>query len=742
MSENQNTGTKPETSSASERPWMNTSLSPRERAEALVAAMTPEQKANQLGGAMETINIYDLDINDPETQNLHMWRHADAVEELGIPRFNVTNGPVGVGQGDGTPSPAATALPATMGLAATFDRDLAYRYGELAGKESRALGQHLLEAPGMCLARVPVGGRNFEYFSEDPYLSGVMGVEVTKGVQDQGVIAEAKHFVLNDQEKERFRYDSRADEFVMRELYMLPFEMTVKQAAVGCIMAAYQRLNGTYAAESYWLLTHVLREQWGYEGYVQSDFWATRSTAGALNAGLDHEMPDHKWTNKAALDHAIAERILEPATIDRALVRRYTQMFKFGQFDEDRTATGIEVEAGGKFAREAAARVIVLLKNDDVVAGEAGTAAGEGAASNAGAPLLPLDAAGAGRILIVGLDQFANHIANCGGGSSQVIPTYEVAPKPGMEDVIKELGGSASVDVFTVAADLSNLDEAREAARQADTVVVMAGLITTEGEDQEGVDLPFRQNEMLDAVLDANPRTVLVLKDGDPVAMPWRGKVSAILEAFNQGQEDGHAVADVLFGRVNPSAKLPLSYPESWDDTCVAGHEDRYPGVNEGAGYPVMHYSEGLEMGYRWHQAQGIAPMFPFGFGLSYTTFELSDVSVDASGITAGAEAGTLTVHVTVTNTGERQGAEVVQVYAGVPAKHEPPKRLIDFARVELEPGESHQVEIAIPVDSASHPLGVWDANEQSFVVPAGGFRIFVGTSSEDTPFESEVTVK
>ncbi|AKK10424.1 beta-glucosidase family protein [Corynebacterium uterequi] len=717
------------------QPWMDTTKSPRERAELLVAEMTLEQKVDQLGGAMTTINPYNIDMADFDVDQFNVWRHADPIDELSIPRLNITNGPVGVGMGDGVPSPPATALPATLGLAATFDKNLARRYGAFMGKETRALGQHLLEAPGMCLARITTGGRNFEYFSEDPYLSGVMGAEVTQGIQSNGIIAEAKHYALNDEEEQRFRYDVRADEHVMRELYLLPFEMTVKDGDVACIMGSYQRINGTYGCENYWLLTQVLREQWGFEGYVQSDFWAVRSTAQSLNAGLDHEMPDHNWMNMESIQHALDQRILEMATIDRALVRRYTQMFRFGQFDEVFDKTGIDIPAGSAFAREAAAEVIVLLKNEQ--------------------QLLPLTPQDSGSILIVGIDDFANQICNCGGGSSQVIPTKPVVPAEGLRDVLAELGADNTVEVFTVADDMSNLAEAAEAAASAGTVLIMAGLVTTEGADQKDMNLPKHQNELIDALAGVNPRTVVVLKDGDPVLMPWLDKAHTLLECFNQGQEDGHAVADVLFGNHNPAAKLPMTYPVSEDDTCYAGNPSRYPGVDEGAGYPVMRYSEGLEMGYRWYQAQDITPMFEFGYGLSYTTFALNNLDVAAEGVRSGVEetwstagrepgtvAGTVTVSVDVTNTGDRAGAEVVQVYAEIPVAGQPPRRLVGFDKVHVKPGETATAVVKLELNSASHPFGVWDANAQSFAVRPGTYTLHVGTSSANTPFSATVEVK
>lgn len=743
-------------------PWMDTSKTALQRAKELVAAMSLEQKVDQLGGAMETINPYTLTIEDGA--NLRVWRHVAPIAELGIPRFNITNGPVGVGMGDGTPSPPATALPATLGLAASFDTELAYRYGALAGKEARTLGQHLLEAPGMCLARIGNGGRNFEYLSEDPYLSGAMAVAITRGIQDQGVLAEAKHYVVNDEEKERFRYDVAIDETALRELYLLPFEMCVKDGEVACIMGSYQRIRGTYGCENYYTLTKVLREDWGFTGYVQSDFWAVRSCAQSLNAGLDHEMPDHNWMNLENITHALDQQILEMATIDRALVRRYTQMFKHGLFDTQYEAGPIDAVSNGRFAREAAGQVICLLKNEPVADQGASTGEVAGRDLENKKPLLPLDPNTVGHILIVGLDQFANHICNCGGGSSQVIPLYEVPPAQGLRDVLAEMGApeASSVEVFTVAQDLTNLTQASAAAAKADTVIIMAGLITTEGRDQESLELPGRQAEMISALGPVNPRTVLVLKDGDPVLMPFVDDVPAILECFNQGQEDGHAVADVLFGRVNPGAKLPVSYPRRAEDTCVYGDPSRYPGVDEGAGYPVMRYSEGLNMGYRWHQSEQIEPLFPFGFGLSYTTFALSDLRLELDGVKGGVEpgkvplgsapattaectgqecAGTVRVKVKVTNTGQVSGTEVVQVYAALPLPGQPPLRLVGFAKVKVLPGDSVIAEVTLDIAGSSHPLGVWSKDREAFVTKPGEYVLKVGTSSVDLPLSAKVKV-
>ena len=687
--------------------------------------MTLEQKIQQLHGNMETIDIYAFTNSATTAEEMEQLaaqirieRHVKAIDELGIPRFRITNGPVGVGMGDGTPSPPATSLPMTIGVAASFDPALAHAYGDIIGSEAATLGQHVLEGPGVCLHRTAIAGRNFEYFSEDPYLSGVMGVEVTRAIQAHDVIAMAKHYAVNDQEHERFRTNVEVEEDVLRELYLLPFEMLVKDADIAAVMSAYNRVRGTYATENRYLLTDVLRKEWGFEGYVQSDFWSCRSCAGSLNAGMDHEMPDAKWLNETNVRNALGDTSLEIETVDRALVRRFTQMFRFGQFERPYAPGEIDAAAHGAVARRIGGQMAVLLRNDG--------------------GLLPLSK-DAGRVVIIGQAEFVDDACLGGGGSSKVDPLYTVPPLDGMVDVIAELGGSATVSKVTVDRDLRNLDEAKDAARDADVVVLMAGLVATEGADMAQPALPHRQDELVAGVLGINERTVVVLKCSTPVLMPWLDRAPVVLEAWNQGTEDGHVVADLLFGAVNPSGKVPTTYMAREADGILHGHPERHPGVDEGEGWPTITYSEGLAMGYRWFQSEGIAPLFPFGFGLSYTTFALSEVSV------APAEADATTpvaVTVTVANTGEVAGAEVVQVYLGIPVDGQPPKRLVGFAKVFLEPGESRTVTLTIDPEATHHPFGVWSCEAKAFVVVPGDYRVFIGTSSEDTPFTAGVTMR
>src|SRR3954447_20833414 len=357
-----------------------------------------------------------------------------------------------------------------------------------------------------------------------------MAVAVAKAIQAHDVIAMGKHYVVNDQEYERFRTSVEVDEHVLRELYLLPFEMLVKDARIAAIMSSYNRVRGVYATEYRYTLSDILRTEWGFDGYVQSDFWSCRSCAPALNAGMDHEMPDAKWLNETNVKAALHDTSLEIDTVDRALVRRYTQMFRFGQFDRPYHPGEIDARAHGAVSRTIGSQVAVLLKNEG--------------------GLLPFDA-GPGSVVIIGQSKFVDDACLGGGGSSKVIPLYTVPPLDGMRDVLRDLGSSATVTKVTVRGDLSNLDEAKNAARQADVVVLMAGLVATEGADQPDANMLNDQNRMLDELLPVNPNTVVVMKDPSPVLMPWIDKAQAVLEAWNQGSEDGHVVAELLFGVVN-----------------------------------------------------------------------------------------------------------------------------------------------------------------------------------------------
>lgn len=699
----------PGTASADGLPWMNTSLSPGQRADLLISAMTLDQKIEQLSSTDGPVDGIPA-CGDGA-------RHVPGIPALDIPVFRITNGPVGVGQGDCTPVDPATALPDSMALAASFDPDLARVYGNLSSTEARTLGLQELEAPGMNLARVDQGGRNFEYLGEDPYLAGTMASSEIRAIQDNGVIAMAKHFVANDQETNRATINVQASDRTLRELYLLPFEMSVKDGGVASVMCAYPSVNGTFNCENKHLLTDVLRTQWGFTGYVQSDWGAMHSTAGSMNAGTDLEFESPYYYAPDAIHAALASGSITVAQIDRALRDRYVQMFRFGDFDRPVTRTPISAQqaaADGATARSIADQSAVLLKNDQRT--------------------LPLNAKAIHSIALIGQGTFAGAAVTGGGGSSTAVPLFTVTPLQGLQDALRRLGSSATVHQVIVNDDNSNLADAEAAAAKADVTIVMAGAMTSEGKDRPSLSLPNDQDTLISKVAAANPRTVVVLKDGDPVLMPWLGQVPAVLETWFPGEEDGNVAADLLFGQADPSGKLPVSWPAN-SSQVPANTPQQYPGVSVN-GVPTVTYSEGLDMGYRWYDANHVAPLYPFGYGLSYTNFRISQLTVAREG-----SDGALDVRFQVQNTGPVAGAETPQVYLGLPASAgEPPERLVAFQKVRLAPGQKTDVRLTIDPAAASHPMSVWDSAAQRWYIPGGPFTVMVGDSSASLPLRQAVT--
>lgn len=735
----------PASARAQSQPWLRTGLSPERRTALLLAAMTLDEKMQQLVGAPGPI---------AEIPACYGARHVPGIARLGIPTFRITNGPVGVGQSDCVPantpnlpraammstaSAKATALPSAMAVAASFDRAVATKFGDVIGVETRNHALHVLEGPGLNLARVPQGGRNFEYFGEDPFLTGTMAVAEIRAMQRHGVIAMAKHFVANDHETNRTTENAIVADRALRELYLLPFEMAVRSGDVASVMCSYNRVNGPYMCENPHLLTDVLRREWGFRGYVQSDFFAVRSTAPTLLAGMDHEMPGvalgpmTPWYSKERLRAALDAHAISEANIDTALARRYRQMFRLGILDRPVKETPIDAARDAAIAREIGEQAAVLLKNDRAT--------------------LPLDARSLRSVALVGLADYATKsVAGCCGGSSDVIPLATVAPLDGVRQILKDLGSSATASLTVVADDRSNLAAAVEAARSADVAIVLAGTISEEGRDRESIALEKGQDSIIAAVAAANPRTVVVLKDNASTLTPWIDAVPAVLEAWFPGQEDGAIVARLLFGAATPSGKLPVTFPMRESD-LPANTPRRWPGVDSsgarvrvtgggmlgGGTTTTVEYGEGLQIGYRWFDANGIAPRFPFGHGLSYTTFALSGL-----GVTARASDGTrpITVRVTVANTGRRRGAEVPQVYVTFPENAgEPPKRLVAFEKVWLAPGERRVVTMTIDPAAPSHPLGVWDESARRWRVPEGRYVLSVGRSSRDVVLRDTITI-
>lgn len=668
----------PQAPTPSDRPWMNTSLSPEKRAELLVHALTLDEKIGQLH--MRDIREFP--------------REVISIERLGIPTFKISNGPLGAGPGDSREKQPATAFPSPLAIASTFDPAVAETFGKLAGEEIASRGEHLLEAPGLNITRVPQNGRNFEYFGEDPFLSGKMGVAETRGIQSAGVIAEPKHFDANSQEHDRKSINEIIDERTLREIYLPAFEVTVKEADPGAIMCAYPSVNGQFNCENIHLLKDVLRGEWGFKGFVQSDYTATRSAVANSLAGEDLAMkPDHYGDEMKA---AVQSGAVSESTIDQMLIRRFAAMFRVGWFDHPPQPGQIPAKENGAKARMIGEEGAVLLKN----AGDQ----------------LPLNPRKVRTIALIG--PYAGEAHTGGGGSSQVDPLYTVTPEDGLRKAAPRV--KISYD--------SGADPAAAAtlAKSADVAIVMVGNKDRENVDRPDLSLPENQDQLISAVADADPRTIVVLKTGGPVLMPWIEKVPAVLEAWYPGEEDGNIIADLLFGKANPSGKLPMTFPKA--DADVPAHTpEQYPGVNG-----TSTYSEKLEVGYRWYDAQNVAPLFPFGYGLSYTTFKISDLKVTPSTTTNA------TVDLNVSNTGKREGADVVQVYIGFPAAAgEPPHQLKGFARVSLAPGKTQHV--TLPLDARA--FSIWDTSANKWAICNGTYEVLVGDSSRDLPLHTTIDI-
>ncbi len=781
-------------------PWMDTSLSAEERADLLIDAMTLDQKIQQISN--EPVYNEDLDVDgDPDTDDRTRWdcdftpvgRHIEGIPELGIPDFRQANGGTGIRGGDCVPEPVATALPAQISSAATFNTDLAYRWGELLDVELRAWAHHALWGPTVNLIRTPYGGRNNEYFSEDPYLSGVLGSEIVKGLQARGVShGTIKHFVANDSEYqfERWTSANRVPSRAMRELYLLPFEMVVKDADVASVMCAYPHVNHSYVCDNSVLLQDILRDEWGFDGYVYSDRRAQQSTVPSVLAGVSVELDETaEWYTPELITDALERGEITEEHIDALLRPRYIKMFEFGDFDDPHTEFLWDeldplIERGGEhaeLAKEAAAESLVLLRNDN--------------------DMLPLNAEEIDSIALVGAEWFAGEatLPPRSGNREEnisVVEPYQVTPEEGLEEVLDALGSDATVTYNSG----DSTAEAVELVEESDVTILMIGDVARETWDKNSnwreenpggqpsgaenevpdLDLPSvegtNQQLLIERVLDANPDTIVVMKTQGQVNMPRLDDMDTLVQAWYPGQEDGAVVAEALFGVTNFSGKLPvtigtsdreaafstqLQYPGRLENTGVPGgigrdplcnDEDEAPPCEESGPAPqrVVRYLEDLEMGYRWYEARNVEPEFPFGYGMSYTTFEYSDLSVDST-TGADTDATTVTLRYTVTNTGDRAGAEASQVYLTLPREaDEPSKRLVAFEKVDLEPGESQEVSIELDASAASHPLSYFRPEypndlerwaEGEWVTPEGTFTVHVGGSSADTPLEADFEV-
>jgi len=658
------------------------------RARDLVGKMTLQEKIEQLHGIKDAT----------------YYRYVPPIPRLGIPAFHIANGPAGVGPAGDNPQKPATALPSPIALASTWDVELAKSYGVIIGREAKALGEDLMEAPDINIARVPQNGRTFEAFGEDPYLVSRMAVAEIQGIQSQGIIANVKHYAANNQENNRGSVNVIVDERTLREIYLPAFEASVKEGRVASIMGAYNKVNGKYCCENDELLNEILKGDWGFKGFVTSDFGAVHSTVPSALAGLDLEMPTGKYfgTN---LEAAVESGKVPISVIDDKLIRRLRNMMEFGLFDNAQKLKPIPAHKGGIGARTLAEEGMVLLKNEG--------------------DELPLNPKGLRSVAVIG--PFATNAITGGGGSSHVKPLYTVGPVDGIQ---KRVGSRVKV-AFADGKDVTN---AVGLARSSDVAIVMVGDDETEGKDHS-LALSGNQDELIEAVAAANPHTVLVLKTGSAILMPWLDKVPAILEAWYPGEEDGNAVAAILFGDINPSGKLPITFPKSVTD-LPANTPEQYPGIHSTA-----RYSEGIFVGYRHFDDQKNEPLFPFGYGLSYTRFGYKGLVIAPQNLSTNSDSKqNVIVDLDVTNTGKKLGKAVVEVYVGFPstiAVPQPPAQLKGFATLALKPGQTRHVRFKLNARSFAY----WDTNAHGWEIMPGTYRIIAGSSSRDLQLQDSLQV-
>ncbi|MGB6546968.1 MAG: glycoside hydrolase family 3 C-terminal domain-containing protein [Candidatus Acidiferrales bacterium] len=652
---------------------------PDTRAKALVAQMTLDEKIEQLHGIH----------NDTQ------YRMVPGIPHLGIPDFHITNGPAGAGPSGAGKQVPATALPSPIALASTWDVNLAQRYGQIAGAEAKDIGNSLLEAPDINIARVPQNGRTFEGYGEDPFLAARLSVANITGIQSQGLLANVKHFAANNQESDRFVVNEIVDERTLREIYLPAFEASIKEGHSATVMCAYPRVNGTFACENAKLLDQVLRQDWGFKGFVISDFGATHSIVPAVKAGLDMEWPTGIYFGDA-LKAAVQSGELPEAALDQMLVHRFSTLMSFGLFDHPPAPQAIPAQKDGAAARGIAEAGMVLLKNSGNI--------------------LPLHASLLKSLAVIG--PYAGEANTGGGGSSHVVALYSVNPVDGIQ-------GRVGPGVSVMYADGSDIAKAADMAKSADVAIVMVGDHATEGRDHL-LTLEGSQDALIAAVAAANPHTIVVLKTGSAILMPWLDQVPGLLEAWYPGEEDGNAVAAVLFGDIDPSGKLPITFPKRVED-APAHTPDQWPGVDLQA-----HYTEGVFVGYRYYDAHKIEPLFPFGFGLSYTTFSYDHLQISPDRVQFGEAApATVTISCDVTNSGSVAGAEVAQLYLGLPSRTtvpEPPQQLKGFQKVALEPGQTAHVQFAVDARAVSY----WDIATHAWTILPGTIHVMVGSSSRD----------
>ena len=655
----------------------------------LVSQMTLEEKAGLCSG-------------------LDFW-HTKPVERLGVPACMVSDGPHGLRKQDEqadhlgiNDSIKAVCMPAACATAASFDRDMIGRMGEAIGDSCQHEKLSVVLGPAVNIKRSPLCGRNFEYFSEDPYLAGEMSAAYINGVQSKNVGTSIKHFAANNQEHRRMSSSSNADERTLREIYFPAFETSVKKAQPWTVMCSYNRINGVYASENPWLLTDVLRKEWGFEGYVMSDWGAVSNRVAGVAAGLDLEMPSSGGINDRKIVAAVRAGELDEAVVDQAVERILTINYRY--LENAKPETPWDQEADHLLSAKIAEECMVLLKNEGVL------------------PLSKDD-----DVAFIG--EFADKPRFQGGGSSHINSfktTSALEAAKGLK-VTYAQGYSVAADEATD----EMIAEAVAAAKAAKVAVVFAGLpdsYESEGYDRTHMAMPACQNKLIEAVAAANPNTVVVLHNGSPVEMPWINQVKGVLEAYLGGQAVGLATIRVLYGDANPCGHLPETFPIKLQDNPSYLY---YGGEGNEADY-----REGIFVGYRYYDKKDMAVLFPFGHGLSYTTFAYSNLRLSAAEIT---DQDTLTATVTVTNTGDRAGKTVVQLYVGDKESTvlRPVRELKGFEKVALQPGESKDVTFTLDKRSFAY----WNTQLGDWHVETGEFTIEVGQSSREIDVCGTVTV-
>lgn len=703
-------------------PWMNKSLSPDQRADLIVAQMTLDEKISLLHGGGWGLIFAAPDA--PPSKSAGGAGFIPGIPRLGIPDLQMADAAVGVSR-SGLFGRYSTALPSCVAEAASWDLDVAREYGTLIGTELRDQGYNMSLGGGVNLAREPRNGRIFEYKGEDPILAGkLVGAEM-KALQAQGILGDIKHYALNDQENGRSYVNVHADKRAIRESDLLAFEIGLKESGAAAVMCSYNLVNGDYACENSYLLNDVLKRDFDFQGFVLSDWGGTHSTAKAALAGLDMEMPTSLYF-AGALKKAVESGEVPVARLDNMAHRILRSEFAVGLFDNSPERQVPDVTHGFEVAQRIAEQSIVLLKN----------AHGQ----------LPLSAASVRTIAVIGSHADVGVLS--GGGSAQVDPMGgNPVPQPANAGIFDRVVWHRSSPLKAIRDKAPHADvqydggtdpvAAARLAKASDVAIVFVSQPSSEGSDHASMALPDNQDALVAAVAAANAHTIVVLETGGAVTMPWSGQVSAAMEAWYPGIRGAEAIANVLFGDVNPSAKLPLTFAKSEADlphprlTPQPPARDAtdmlefLPGFKVNARRFDATFDEGLKVGYKWYDAEKKDPLYPFGFGLSYTTFKYSGLKATKDSVTFE-----------IANTGTRAGAEIAEVYATLPpAAGEPFKRLVAWEKVKLAPGESRVLTLHLD----PHYLSIFNADKDTWELTPGDYAIHAGGSSRDLPLRASI---